>query len=184
MRKCYIVLVFIFMAACATVSNPRTISPYYTILLPLDESEHAWSRTHAYMSRRMYNANTLQPAFPLSNGYIIQHGDYTVTRQVGKDAVVIGVMTSLMRVNSSEGKIGPEEKIKIEARRQFISGLMEYIKTGKSVFMEEEPIPPYERSEPKQLLQPESKVEKKPEPKVQKKPGTKFDKKVNNIPTL
>jgi hypothetical protein len=141
MRKLATAVTGVFFLSCATLGTMST--PSFHTKIRKDDSETAWSRTHAYISRRLCRRSYFPEKMTVlksSNKYVIEAEDIFVTREFERDFVRIRITKPVIIRKDINGKISGESKKELAEAKAFIYDMLRYITSGHSRYMDDEDI--------------------------------------------
>lgn len=144
MKRVFPILLLFFIVACST-TNRKLYSPTYSVTMPKSQSEVAWSRAHAYLSKTLHRGeipgdNTMIPFKTDDNGYVIWAGRYVIQREFTNNEVIIRILMHFKPSYFNAG-VSPSTMRLVEGSEQYMTGFIRYVKTGKSHHMVDEEFP-------------------------------------------
>ncbi|HPJ37201.1 MAG TPA: hypothetical protein PLT75_02065 [Spirochaetota bacterium] len=141
MKKIVLIITGVVFFSCATLGTMST--PSFHTKIRKEDSETAWSRTHAYLSRRMCRRSYFPEKMTVlksSNKYVIEAEDVFVTREFERDYVRIRITRPVIIRKDINGKISEESKKELTEAKTFIYDMLRYITSGHSRYMDDEDI--------------------------------------------
>lgn len=130
-----LVILCCLVSACASAGR---VTLSYHAIVDRGASDQAWSRACAYMGRHSLAQNE---AITFRGENLVLCGGTLITREYDAQQVVIRASRSITLPPHPEDKIPPEIRKILVDERDRLKGILDYVKTGKSLFMKDLDIP-------------------------------------------